>query len=132
MIVFDGTLPVAHVAVVPRVLWVDDRPYRSGYVEGVATAVERQREGFGSQAIEAATNLIRSSYEMGALSTGSHDFYQRFGWERWTGPSFVRAGAELIRTPDEDDGVMVLRLGPGAAADLAAAIACERRSGDDW
>lgn len=132
IIVFDGTLPVAHVAVVPRVLWVDGQPYRAGYVEGVATATDRQHRGHGSQAMEAATDLIRSCYELGALSTGLHDFYRRFGWERWKGPSFVRAGAELIRTPDEDAGLMVLRSGPSAAIDLATAIACERRAGDDW
>lgn len=62
----------------------------------------------------------------------SHDFYQRFGWERWKGSLPVRAGAETIRTLDEDGGVTVQRLGPDAAVDRAAAIARERRSGDDW
>jgi aminoglycoside 2'-N-acetyltransferase I len=132
VIVFEGPLPVAHVAVVPRVLWINDRAFRAGYVEGVATTVERQRRGYGSQAMVAATKLIRSSYELGALSTGLHDFYQRFGWERWKGPSFVRAGEELIRTSDEDDGLMVLRLGPSETIDLMGAIACEQRAGDDW
>lgn len=132
VIVFGDTLPVAHAAVVPRVLWINDHRYRAGYVEGVAAAASRQRQGFGSQAMAAATNLIRSGYELGALSTGLHDFYERLGWERWKGPSFVRAGTELIRTPDEDDGIMVLRLGPSVAIDLAGTIACEGRPGDDW
>ena len=45
---------------------------------------------------------------------------------------FVRNSEALIRTEDEDDGLMVLRCGPSADIDLAARIVCERRSGDDW
>jgi aminoglycoside 2'-N-acetyltransferase I len=132
VMVFDGTVPVAHVAVVPRVLRIGDYNFRTGYVEGVATVRDRQRSGLGSMAMHAATDLVRSMYELGALSTGLHDFYQRFGWERWKGPTFVQAGPVLIRTPDDDDGVMVLRVGASEGVDLGSPITCERRVGDDW
>jgi len=66
------------------------------------------------------------------LSTGRHEFYQRLGWERWLGPTFVRRGEALVRTPDEDDGIMVLRFGRSRDTDLTAPIACEAREGDDW
>jgi len=79
-----------------------------------------------------ATDLVRRHFEMGALSTGLHGFYERLGWERWQGPTFVRQGSEAIRTADEDEGVMVLRLGPSRGVDLNAPISCERRPGDDW
>ena len=88
--------------------------------------------GFGALVMTYATSLVQSKFEMGALSTSSHAFYQRFGWERWRGPSFVRDGVTLLRTADEDDGLMVLRSGPSAEIDLAAPIVCERRVGDDW
>jgi hypothetical protein len=59
-------------------------------------------------------------------------FYERLGWERWQGPTFVRRGEALVRTEEEDDGIMVLRPGPGVRIDLRASISCEARAGDDW
>ena len=127
----DGRL-VAHAAVVERVLEVGDRSFRTGYVEAVATAPDRQGEGFGDQVASEVTDLVRRSYELGALSTAHHAFYERLGWERWQGPSYVREADRVVRTEDEDDGVMVLRVGPSVAIDLTAPITCPARPGDDW
>jgi aminoglycoside 2'-N-acetyltransferase I len=132
VMVFDGAALVSHVAVVPRLLCVGDRPFNAGYVEGVATRADRRGQGRGARAMAAATQLVRSTYELGALSTSRQGFYARSGWESWRGPTFVRDGGELLRTPDDDDGVMVLRCGPSAAIDLAAPICCAARPGDDW
>lgn len=132
VVAFDDGAPVSHAAVVPRRLQVAERTFQVGYVEAVATPVERRRQGLGALVMTHATKLVQTTFEMGALSTGSHSFYERLGWERWRGPSYVRDGVALVRTPDEDDGLMVLRYGPSAEIDLAAPIVCERRSGDDW
>lgn len=132
VLALDGEVIVAHAAVVARELHVAGRPFPVGYVEGVATARTRAREGLGSAVMVEATALVRRDFAMGALSTAVHGFYERIGWERWRGPTFVRAGSELFRTEDEDDGVMVLRIGPSAGVDLGAAIVCEARPGDDW
>jgi aminoglycoside 2'-N-acetyltransferase I len=75
---------------------------------------------------------VRESFELGGLSTAHHHFYERLGWERWQGPTYVRDGDDVIRTEEEDDGVMVLRFGPSATIDLTAPITCEARPGDDW
>src|SRR5439155_11720326 len=123
-------VPVAHAAVVPRALQVADKTLKAGYVEGVATTIQRRRAGLGSLVMAHVTRLVQTAFEMGALSTGSHAFYAGFGWEQWRGPSFVRNREALIRTKDEDDGLMVLRCGPSAHIDLAARIICEPRSGD--
>ena len=132
VVVFDSGVPVSHAAVVTRALQVAERTLQTGYVEGVATTAELRRAGLGALVMTHATSLVQSKFEMGALSTSSHGFYQRFGWERWQGQSFVRDGVALLRTADEDDGLMVLRSGRSAGIDLAAAIVCERRAGDDW
>ncbi|MDQ6674384.1 MAG: GNAT family N-acetyltransferase [Chloroflexota bacterium] len=132
VVVFDGRAPVSHAAVVARVLQVAQWTLQAGYVEGVATTAGRRRQGLGGLVMARATSLVQSKFEIGALSTSSHSFYQRFGWERWRGHSFVRDGVALLRTADEDDGLMVLRCGPSAGIDLAAPIACECRAGDDW
>lgn len=132
VLLMDGADPVAHAAVVPRELHVDGRPFRTGYLEGVATEPHRQGIGFGSRVMTAATELVRREFQLGALSTGAPGFYERLGWERWHGPTSVRDGARTVRTPEEDDGVMVLRFGPSAGLDLTTSISCAARAGDDW
>ena len=132
VLALDGEVPVGHAAVVSRLLHVGERPVRTGYVEGVATAPDRHGTGVGSAVMSAAADIVRADHEMGALSTSRHTFYGRLGWERWLGATYVRDGANLIRTADEDDGVMVLRHGVSADVDLKADLTCEARTGDDW
>ena len=126
----EGQRVVAHAAVVPRTLDVGGRELRAGYVEAVATDRSRRGEGIGSEVMARVGGVVRAEFEIGALSTGIHDFYERLGWVRWQGPTFVRRGDRVERTPDEDDGVMVLLT--GVDVDLTAPITCEERAGDDW
>lgn len=132
VVVTEADRVLSHAAVVPRVLEVAGRPFATGYVEGVATVPRRQGEGLGALAMAEATSYVHAVFELGALSTGSHAFYERLGWERWRGPTYVRDAGRLVRSADDDDGVMVLRFGPSADIDLSAAISCEARPGDDW
>ncbi|MFL6139323.1 MAG: GNAT family N-acetyltransferase [Frankiaceae bacterium] len=127
-----GDVVVAHAAVVPRVLEIGARPVDAGYVEGVATLPGRQGHGLGTSVMRAAGELVTASFELGALSTSRHGFYARLGWLRWRGPTYVRRGTELVRTADEDDGIMVLRHASSPPIELTEPIACTERSGDDW
>ena len=88
--------------------------------------------GLGTTVMEPIGALIAEHFELGALSTSAHGFYERLGWERWQGPTFVRHPDGQIRTPDEDDGIMVLRTDATISIDLTVSIACEARPGDDW
>ena len=126
----EGQAVVAHAAVVPRTLDIGGRELRAGYVEAVATDRARRGEGLGSEVMARVGEVVRAEFEIGALSTGVHHFYERLGWVRWQGPSFVRRGDRVVRTPDEDDGLMVLLT--GVDVDLTAPITCEERPGDDW
>ena len=117
---------------VPESIDADEALFDAGYVEAVAAEPGRQGLGFGTSVMRAVARLIAAHHRLGALSTGEHHFYERLGWERWQGPTFVRNRGALIRTPDEDDGIMVLRFGPNAAIDLRSPIVCEARTGDDW
>lgn len=124
--------PVAHASVVGRILEADERPLRTGYVEAVATEPEFQGQGFGSLVMAEATWWIPGSYEFGALGTGAFAFYERLGWERWEGTTFVRDGDAVRRTEEDGDAMMVFRFGPSIAVDLEGTLLCETRSGDDW
>ena len=65
----DGEI-VSHASVVERELHVGDRPLRTGYVEAVATAVDRQGGGFGSLVMTDVGSYIRERFELGALEIG--------------------------------------------------------------
>jgi aminoglycoside 2'-N-acetyltransferase I len=123
---------VAHASVVERELHVGGRPLRTGYVEAVGTDPELQGRGFGSAVMRAVTDYIRDGFELGALGTGSHHFYERLGWKTWGGPSFVRTDDGLRPTPEEDGFILVLRTPRTPTLDLAAPISCEWRSDDVW
>lgn len=129
----DLAAPISHAAVVVRSLFVDTRELRTGYVEAVATLPSHRRTGLGSRVMAAIAGVIRSRFELGALSTGEHVFYERLGWERWRGPSYVRAAdGGTTRSADEDSGIMILRCTPSRDVDLTAMITCDERPGDSW
>ena len=127
----DGRI-VAHGSVVPRSLELDGLPVRAGYVEAVATAPGRQGEGHGSAVMRVIDELIRGDYELGALGTGAHRFYERLGWRRWRGRTGVRTADGVVLTPDDDDGIMVLPTTSTPAIDLRGLLTCEWREGDVW
>lgn len=127
-----GGRVLAHASVVPRVIDVGERSLRAGYVEAVATAPDAQRAGHGSLVMAAAAEVIERHFEIGVLSTAAHGFYERLGWERWQGPTFVIDDDRRLRTEDEDEGIMALRVGASLDVPLTDPIACRARSGDDW
>ncbi len=128
----EGDEVIGHASVVERVLEIDGRPLRTGYVEAVAVAPDRQGSGYGSLVMADVTSYIVDTFELGALGTGRRRFYERLGWRTWSGPSFVRTADGLRRTPDEDGYVLVLPTASSPPLDLAASISCEWRPGDVW
>ncbi len=123
---------VGHASVVERVLEVDGRPVRTGYVEAVATAPALQGHGIGTRVMRAANELIRETCELGALGTGEHGFYERLGWQVWQGPLFVRTPVGEERTPEEEGGILVLTTPSTGPLDLGARLSCDWREGDVW
>src|SRR4051812_7238829 len=118
VIALEDDMPVAHAAVVRREIHIGDASVDTGYLEAVATAPARQRTGLGSAVTRCADELIQERFELGCLSTSRHAFYETLGWERWRGPSYVRTADGLVRSADEDDGLMVLRCSPTADLNL--------------
>lgn len=127
----DGEI-VAHAAVVEREIHIGDRRLRTGYVEAVATAPRVQGTGHGTSVMDEVDRVIRERFELGALGTGTHHFYERLGWSRWPGPTYVRSAGGLRATPHEDGSIMVLSTPSTPPLDLTAPISADERSGDAW
>jgi aminoglycoside 2'-N-acetyltransferase I len=132
----DGT-PVAHAMIVDRALYLGGESgvtIDAGYIEHVATAPGAQHHGHGSAVMREISRIIGEEYELGALATGSHTFYEPPGWEVWRGPTFVRSlDGEWLRSADSDGHVMMLRTPrTPAGLDLDSPIAVDWRPGDSW
>ena len=124
--------PVSHASVVPRTMVVGSRQCRVGYVEAVATEASSRQRGLATVVMRRIGDLIRERYELGVLSTGAPGFYERLGWQRWRGPSFVMTTAGREPTPDDDGGLMALLGRLPATVDLDEAIVADWRPGDVW
>jgi len=128
----DGGEIVAHGSAVPRTLRAGGVDVPTGYVEAVATLPGHRRRGHGSAVMRELTAHIDATYPLGALSTGVPAFYERFGWQLWSGPTSVLVGGVARRTPEEDGAVMV-RFTPSAPPiDPSGPISCDWREGDVW
>jgi aminoglycoside 2'-N-acetyltransferase I len=131
VIAVDGDQIVGHAAVVARTITIASTPHTVGYVEGVAVIPHRQGQGIGAEMMRRITTLCGDTYQISMLSTGEHDFYAKFGWQRVLGESYVDNHGTITRTADEDEGLMIYTQlthlnQPGVA------FVCDWRSGDVW
>lgn len=104
-------------------------PWRTAYVEAVATDERYRNHGFATSVMKRLAEEIKG-FDIGALSTGSFDFYARLGWVSWRGPLSIRKDGELLPTPG--DTVMVLSLSGTPALDSDAPLSAEWREGELW
>lgn len=126
----DGRI-VAHASAVPRRLRAGDRSLAAAYVEAVAVLPELQGRGYGTQVMGAIMPVVDAS-ELGALGTGAFGFYERLGWQRWLGTTWVLRPEGRVRTPDDDACVMVRRTPRTRHIDLRGELTCDDRPGDVW
>jgi aminoglycoside 2'-N-acetyltransferase I len=127
----DGRL-VGHGSVVPRRLWHGGRLLRAGYVEAVAVAADRRRQGVATAVMVALEAVIRADHDLGALSASDDGarLYAARGWLLWDGPTSVLTTEGRRRTPEDDGSVHVL---PGREPlDTSGELTCDWRAGDVW
>lgn len=131
-LILDHGALIAHAAVVQRRLLYRGAALRCGYIEGVAVREDRRGQGLAHALMDAAEQVVRGGYQLGALSAseqGRH-LYTARGWLPWRGPTSVLAPAGLTRTPDDDTGLFVLPV--SMEVDTSDEITCDWRDGDVW
>ena len=131
VIVHRGAL-IAHAAVVQRRLIYRGTALRCGYVEGVAVREDWRGQGLGNAIMDAAEQVIRGAYQLGALSasgTGER-LYRPRGWVCWRGPTSVLGPEGMVPTPGDDGSVFALPVGVELNPD--SELACDWRDGDVW
>jgi aminoglycoside 2'-N-acetyltransferase I len=123
---------IAHAAVVQRRLLHAGVALRCGYVEAVAVREDWRGQGLGNAVMDAAEQVIRGAYTVGALSSSApgDGLYRPRGWLNWRGPTSVLSPDGPVRTPGDDGCVFVLPL--AADLDPDGALACDWRDGDVW
>jgi aminoglycoside 2'-N-acetyltransferase I len=128
----EGSTPLAIGALVDRTIVCAGQSLRVGYVESVATAAAHRRRGYGTAIMQRVAEIVRERYPIALLSTGAHGFYERLGWERWQGDTFVDGPSGRVPTPDDDGGIMILRTTRVPLLDLHGDLVADWRSGDVW
>jgi aminoglycoside 2'-N-acetyltransferase I len=101
---------ISHGSLVERTLICSNHTMRVGYVE--ARSNQFTEALHDDRAVNPSAGALlrwRPLYQLGVLSTGAHSFYESLGWERWSGPTFVNGPRGHERTPEDDDGIMILR-----------------------
>jgi aminoglycoside 2'-N-acetyltransferase I len=122
---------VSHALWVTRYLQPGELPpLRTAYVEMVATAEAYRNRGYASALMRRLAEEVRD-FDLAALSPSSPGYYERLGWECWRGPLFIRTAEGPVRSP-EDEEVMILRLPKTPALDLTAPLSAEWREGELW
>ena len=131
VLAWQGAALVGHAALVQRRLLHAGRTLRTGYVEGVAVRVDVRRGGVGGALMAPLEQVARRAYDVAALATSEDGagFYAARGWLPWQGPTSALTPAGVVRTPDDDDCVLVL---PGPDLDRTAELTCDWREGDLW
>ncbi|MBA2513719.1 MAG: aminoglycoside 2'-N-acetyltransferase, partial [Solirubrobacterales bacterium] len=104
----------------------------AGYVEGVGVRADRRRRGHAGAMMGELERMLRGAYDVGALGTTDQatDFYAARGWKRWRGPTSALTPAGVVRTRDDDGGVLVFPT--TVTVDLDGELTCDWRDGEVW
>ncbi|WOC13700.1 Aminoglycoside 2'-N-acetyltransferase [Gordonia sp. MP11Mi] len=125
---------VGHASVVQRQLIVGQTVLRAGYVEAVAVASRRRREGIGDAVMARVDDIVVGAYDLGALgaSDDGRPLYRRRGWEPWRGPLGVLTPDGVRPTVDDEDSILVLRTPTHRYLDTMQPLICDPRAGSAW
>jgi aminoglycoside 2'-N-acetyltransferase I len=130
-LIWEGDELIGHAAVVQRRLLHRGRALRVGYVESVGVRSDRRGCGHGASLMDAMELVLRSSYELGALSASdaARRFYRARHWKAWRGPlSALTPDGVQVAMPERD--IYVLEY--ATPVDVADRLTCDWRDGDLW
>ena len=122
---------VSHALWIPRWLQVGSGPLlHTAFVEAVATSPLHRRRGYASLVMRKIAEEIQD-FEIGGLAPSDYQFYEKLGWELWTGPLLIRKENERLATPPEEQA-MILRLPKTPKISVSDTLSVEWREGEVW
>ena len=127
---YNGEL-VSHVSLVPRLFEQAGRRLNGVYGESMVTIPNLQGKGIGTIIAAMATADILLHYELGAFAASKYHFYERLGWRKWAGPTYV-ADESGRRPAAPDRGAVMALIPPGGGIDLSGDLTTDWRPGDIW
>jgi GNAT superfamily N-acetyltransferase len=130
MLRYHGRL-VSHVSLVPRLFEQGGRRINGVYGESMVTVPDLQGKGIGTIIAAMASADVLLHYELGAFAASKYHFYERLGWRKWAGPTFVLTESGRHPAAPERGAVMAL-IPPGSAVDAAHDLTTDWRPGDVW
>ena len=138
ILAWRGVQLVSHAAWISRWLQIGLAPTDgpllcTAYIEAVATALEYRNRGLASEILRLGIEAIArdTHYDIAALSPSDAYFYERLGWESWSGPLYARNHENVVAMPDDEEA-MIYRLPATPDLDLALPISIEWREGEIW
>jgi GNAT superfamily N-acetyltransferase len=128
---YRGSDLASHAVVTTRWLQPDGQPLlKTAFVDAVSTLPAYQHEGHASAVMRRLAAEI-DDYDVGCLQTDIPGFYERLGWQVWSGPLAGRSADGLIPTPQQA-GVMVLRLSRTPSLDVESQLTIECQPHRIW
>ncbi|BBC38366.1 hypothetical protein SGFS_096600 [Streptomyces graminofaciens] len=121
----------AHGSLVPRWFKQGNVALRGMYGESMATVPHLRHRGLGSIVVAMATAEIRLHHEIGVFAASKYEFYERQGWQKWRGPTFVRTDEETLPAAPARGAVM-FRLPVDSSVNPDADLTTDWRDGDIW
>ncbi|MBO1330799.1 GNAT family N-acetyltransferase [Streptomyces sp. VRA16 Mangrove soil] len=122
---------VSHGALVPRRFRQGGQDLDGVYGESMATLPALRHRGLGSVVVSMATAEIRLHHTIGVFAAGKYEFYERLGWRKWRGPTYVET-AQGPRPAAPARGAVMFRLPQHSTIDPDADLTTDWRDGDIW
>ena len=122
---YYGSSLVSHALWYTRWMQTGSSPLlKTAFVDVVATGEEYRKQGFASSVLARFAESV-TDYDIAALTTASTGFYERLGWQVWSGPVYFEKTEKQIAQPN--DSLMVLSLPNTPDLDLDAPLTVEWR-----
>lgn len=130
IIAYENNEIVGHGALIQRQLVVNGKPLKAGYVESMAVRSDKQRQGIGKLLMLEINQLIKMTYQIGALSQSEEGegLYLNSGWIKMKPPFYEFT----INGIEKSDEISVMIYDLTNMLNVVSKLIIDCRIGDSW